>query len=145
MSQSNSQNYFINAGTPTTLKLGSGERAAAISSYKEAYSKLPKTKADWIDVLNIANGRWPISVIKAVEARAFTNFSAVYNRKADMKNSTDVNALKMMGYGVRSTRPRNLISEKQAIIKFKSIFGFNPTMARHWNIMRAINYSGVVK
>ncbi|MCX6792459.1 MAG: hypothetical protein NTY12_00350, partial [Candidatus Falkowbacteria bacterium] len=143
--QANPETYFINNGTDSTLKLGSGERAAAISSYKEAYGIAPKTAANWIDVLNIANGRWPITVIKTVEARAYTNFKLVYGRNADMKNSTDVNALKMMGYGVRSTAARNLSAEKNAAQTFIKTFGFSPSIARHWNVIRAIAYSGLIK
>ena len=145
ISQTNPENFFINTGTSTTSKLGSGERGAAISSYKEAYGIAPKSSANWVDVLNIANGRWPLTVNKAVEARAYTNFKLVYSRVADMKNSTDVNALKMMGYGVRSTKARDLSAERSAIVKFKATFGFGPSNARHWNIVRAIAYSGVIK
>ncbi|MFA5407076.1 MAG: hypothetical protein WC307_06990 [Candidatus Nanoarchaeia archaeon] len=143
--QANPESYFINSGTESTLKLGSGERAAAVSSFKEAYGKAPVTEAEWVDVLNMANGRWPITVIKTVEARAYINFKLVYGRNADMTNSTDVNALKMMGYGVRYNQARNLNTERTAIQKFKATFGFNPSTARHWNIMRAIAYSGLVK
>jgi hypothetical protein len=143
--QANPENYFINTGTDSTLGLGSGERGAAVSSFKEAYGRAPVTAADWIDVLNIANGRWPITVNKTIEARAYINFRLVYGRNADMTNSTDVNALKMMGYGVRGSFPRNLNAERAAIARFKTVFGFNPTTARHWNIMRAIAYSGVLK
>ena len=60
-----------------------------------------------------------------------------------MKNSTDVNALKMMGYGVRGSQIRNLSTERSAISRFIKIFGFAPSSARHWNIIRAIAYSGV--
>ncbi len=142
--QTDPSSYFKNTGTETTFVLGSGERQAATSSFIEAYGKNPTTLVDWIDILNIANGRWPITVNKTVEARAYLNFRAVYGRNADMKNSTDVNALKMMGYGVRSIKTRDLTVERIAIERFKTIFGFNPTTARHWNIMRAIAYSGVI-
>jgi len=145
INQVNPEIYFINNGTETTLKLGSGERAAAVSSFREAYGIAPKSEANWVDVLNIANGRWPLKVVKPVEARAYTNFRLVYRRKADMTNSTDVNALKMMGYGVRSTLKRDLKSEAAAIIRFRNTFGFNPSIPRHWNIVRAITYSGVVE
>jgi len=127
------------------MRHGSGERAAIVSSFKEAFGRDPISLSDWEDVLNIANGRWPIGIVKTVEARAYINFRAVYGRNADMTNSTDVNALKMMGYGVRGTAPRDLNIERTAIARFRSTFGFNPTTARHWNIMRAIAYSGVVK
>lgn len=144
-SQANSESYFVTIGTETTIKLGSGERAAAVSSFKEAYGAGPKTAAEWKDVLNIANGRWPITVNKSVEARAYINFRAAYGRNADMKNSTDVNALKMMGYGVRSTKARDLKAEASAIVKFRTTFGMAPTTARHWNIVRAFAYSGLTK
>ncbi len=143
--QQNPRSYFINTGTQSTLKLGSGERKAALDSFEQAFNKQPATLADWVDVLNIANGRWPLTIIRSVESRAYLNFKLVYGRNANMKNSGDVNALKMMGYGIRSTQARDLKKESQAIKRFISIFNFGPTIARHWNIIRAIAYSGINK
>ncbi len=136
---------FVTNGTETTLGLGAGERKAALASYREAYGHDPKTAADWTDVLLIANGKWPLTVNKATEARAYINFRAVYGRDANMKNSGDVNALKMMGYGVMYTGERNLGSERLAINLFTSVFGFSPTTTRHWNIVRAMAYSGLTR
>ncbi len=142
-SQSNPLEFYLNTGTESTFKLGKGERGASVSSFTEASGRNPASLADWNDVLNIANGRWPIGVVKTVEARAYTNFRLVYGRNADMKNSTDVNALKMMGYGVMYNGTRDLTIERFAISRFIRIFGFSPAIARHWNIIRAIAYSGV--
>jgi len=144
-SQTDPLNFYLNTGTESTLGLGAGERGASVSSFKEAFSRNPASSADWNDVLSIANGRWPIGVVKSVEARAYVNFRIVYGRSANMKNSTDVNALKMMGYGVMHKGPRDLTKERFAIARFIRTFGINPTIARHWNIIRAIAYSGVIR
>ncbi len=137
--------YFKDTGTPSTIKIGSGERNGVLFSFREAYGHDTKTVADWVDALSIANGRWPLTVNKTVEARAYVNFRAVYGRDANMKNSTDVNALKMMGYGVLPAKPRNLAMERSAIARFTAAFGFGPSIARHWNVVRAIAYSGVTE
>ncbi len=144
-SQTKPLEFYLNTGTESTLRLGAGERGASVSSFEEAFARKPASLADWNDVLNIANGRWPIGVVKTVEARAYTNFRLVYGRNADMKNSTDVNALKMMGYGVMYNGARDLNIERRAIGRFIETFGFGPRIARHWNIIRAIAYSGVIK
>ncbi len=136
--------YFKDTGTPSTIKIGSGERNGVLFSFREAYGHDTKTVADWVDALSIANGRWPLTVNKTVEARAYVNFRAVYGRDANMKNSTDVNALKMMGYGVLPAKPRNLAMERSAIARFTAAFGFGPSIARHWNVVRAIAYSGLI-
>ncbi len=141
----NAIDYFIVSGTDTTLKLGAGERSAALSSFKDVFGKNPVSASDWEDVLNIANGRWPLGINKSAEARGYLNFRAAYGRSADMKNNTDVNALKMIIYGVRSAKSRDLAVEAAAIAKFKSIYKTNPKAPGQWNIVRAIAYSGVKK
>jgi len=40
---------------------------------------------------------------------------------------------------------RNLNSEKTAIKTFKAIYGYNPSTASAWDIVRAIAYSGATR
>jgi len=46
-----------------------------------------------------------------------------------------------MAYGLRPAG-RNLDSEKAAIKYFKAIYGYTPSAATAWDVVRAIAYSG---
>jgi len=132
---------FLAYGTKTTLKLGAGERAGVLNSYKAAFGQLPKTEENWRDAIKIANGRWPSQVSAAAEKLANVNFKIVYKRNANMANANDNAAVTTMAYGLRPL-PRNLDSEKTAIKSFKGIFGYYPVKATAWDVVRAIAYSG---
>jgi hypothetical protein len=135
---------FLTYGTKTTLKLGAGERAGVLNSYKAAYGQLPKTEEDWRDAIKIGNGRWPSRLSSEAESRAKNNFQIVYKRDANMANPNDNAAVTTMAYGLRPL-PRNLDSEKAAITIFKKIFGSNPVTAIAWDTARAIAYSGATR
>jgi hypothetical protein len=132
---------FIVYGTETTQKLGAGERAGVINSYKSAFGKLPTTQSDWEDVIKIANGRWPSERSEGAENKAKAEFKKVYLRDANMDNANDNAAVTIMAYGLRPDN-RNLDSEKAAIKIFKAIYKYNPTSAINWDTVRAIAYSG---
>ncbi len=143
MKQANPVRFFVEAGSESSHRHGKGERASIITSFVEAFGREPQSIADWEDVLRISRGRWPLTVSRLMEARAYLNFRAVFGRFASMRNSTDVNALKMMAYGVRQTAERDLSVENIAIARFRDIFKFMPFANRHWSIVRAIAYSGL--
>ncbi|HTX87060.1 MAG TPA: hypothetical protein VMC41_03265 [Candidatus Nanoarchaeia archaeon] len=134
-------NDFITYGTPSTLKLGAGERAGVVNSYFQAFKKMPATQADWSDVLKIANGRWPGVTSAAAEAQAKIEFKKVYGRAPSMSVSRDSNAVTIIAYGLLPSG-RNLASEKAAIKTFEYYYGFAPSSALAWNVVRAIAYSG---
>ena len=135
---------FVVYGTETTKILGAGERAGVINSYKSAFGKLPTTESEWQDVIKIANGRWPNEKSKTAEINAKVEFKKVYKREADMNNPNDNAAVTIISYGLRSD-VRNLDSEKAGILTFKHIYGYNPSSATDWDIVRAIAYSGAVR
>ena len=138
----NALTNFIAYGTPTTLKLGAGERAGVVNSYKTAFGKLPATVNEWSDVIKIANGRWPSARSADAEKRVVSTFAKIYWRLPDRaKNTHDDAAITVMAYGLRPDA-RNLDSEKAAIKSFKAIFGYAPTTAANWDAVRAIAYSG---
>lgn len=137
----NTLNYFIWYGTPATKKLGAGERAGVISSYFQAYNKLPQTSAEWSDVVKIALGRWPGELSASAENQAKIEFKKVYNRDAVMSNNKDANAITIIAYGLRPTN-RNTNSEKAAIKSFRYVYAHDPVNPLAWNIVRAIAYSG---
>lgn len=132
---------FIAYGTANTKKLGEGERAGVLDSYKAAYGKLPTTKSDWTDVLKIANGRFPGQISAAAEAKAKIEFKKIYLRDPNLNNQNDKAAINVMAYGLRPDK-RNTNSEKAAILSFKAIFKKNPVSASDWDKVRAIAYSG---
>jgi hypothetical protein len=135
---------FIAYGTDTTKILGSGERAGVLGSYKKAFGKLPKTEAEWSDLVKIANGRWPGEASSAALKSAKAEFKKVYDRDANMNNANDNAAVSIIAYGLRPTA-RNTNSEKAAIKTFKAIYGHNPSSSLAWDIVRAIAYSGAKK
>jgi hypothetical protein len=132
---------FINQGTPTTIAIGAGERGGVISSFVSAFGYLPKTEADWQDVIKIANGRWPKGENTGVLRLAKVSFKTIYQRNANLKNANDNAAITVMAYGLRPAQ-RNLNSEKAAIKSYRAIFKRDPLTARAWDAVRAIAYSG---
>src|SRR6056297_1026962 len=133
-------NNFITYGVDeNTKKLGEGERAAVMHSFKAAFNKLPQDQEDLTDVIKIANGRWPTRVNQEAENRAIEKFKTIYNRHPDFDNPKDDAAIKIMAYGLRQrAENRNLESEKAGIKIFKSIFDKTPETTRDWNVMQAI-------
>lgn len=140
----NALNTFITYGADdNTKKLGAGERAAVIHSFKSAFKKLPETEDELADVIKIANGRWPSQISEESEKRAKEQFQKIYKKIADPDNLYDNAAITIMTYGLRQKAGnRNLNSERQGIQIFKHIYDYHPTSAEDWNIMQAITYSG---
>jgi hypothetical protein len=136
---------FIHYGTQTTYRLGAGERAGVVNSYRSVFGRLPKTSAEWQDVIKIANGRWPYENNTDKETEAESNkFQKVYLRSADMNNPNDNAAVTIMTYGLRPV-DRNMDSERNGINIFRDIYGYDPTSAEDWDIVRAIAYSGAIR
>ncbi|MFA6171076.1 MAG: CARDB domain-containing protein [Patescibacteria group bacterium] len=140
-------NNFITYGVDAnTQKLGEGERAAVIYSYKAAFDKLPETEAELTEAIKIANGRFPSVTSDAAEKKAKDQFVKIYKRVADMNDAKDAAAVKVMAYGLRQkAENRNLNSEKAGIKIFKNIFGKAPSTTENWNAMQAITYSGATQ
>lgn len=137
-------NAFVTYGVDeNTQKLGEGERAAVIHSYKQAFGKLPGNNEEMADAIKIANGRWPSQTSSEAEESAKTDFRRVYLREPDMSDPEDNAAVTIMAYGLRQrAENRNLESERQGIEIFESVFGYHPSTTRDWNVMQAITYSG---
>ena len=140
-------NDFITYGVDAnTVKLGEGERAAVISSYKAAFDKLPETEAELTDAIKIANGRFPSITSDEAEKAAKEQFIKIYKRIPDLNNANDNAAIKVMAYGLRQkAENRNLNSEKVGIKIFKDIYGYTPKTTEDWNTMQAITYSGAAR
>jgi len=132
---------FVAYGSNTTLGLGQGERAGVINSFKSTYGNLPKSEAEWSDAIKIANGRWPSVRNAEAEANAAAAFEKIYLRAPDRKNPNDDAAVMVIAYGLRPAQ-RNFNSEKAAINAFKFVYGYYPSSATAWDIVRAIAYSG---
>ena len=140
----NAINNFVTYGADeNTQKLGAGERAAVINSYKEAYGELPGDNSELADVIKIANGRWPSKISEEALTAAKANFVKIYNREPDMNNANDSAAVTIMAYGLRQkAENRNLRSEQKGMEIFNDIFGHIPQDTEEWNVMQAITYSG---
>lgn len=135
---------FIAYGSPDTAKLGAGERAGVINSFRSAFGKIPETENDWSDIIKIANGRWPSQISNEAEKKAEDIFEKIYLKLPDRENSNDDAAVTVIAYGLRPAN-RNTDSEAAAIRIFKAIFAYEPSSATDWDIVRAISYSGAVR
>ncbi len=137
-------NNFITYGVDdNTKRLGAGERAAVMYSFKKAFNKLPESEDEMADAIKIANGRWPSMKNEEAEKEAKKNFKKIYKKVADMNNPNDNAAVVVMSYGLRQkAENRSLESEKKGIKIFKDIYGYNPSTTEDWNVMQAITYSG---
>jgi hypothetical protein len=142
--QANSLNYFVTYGTPSTLKIGTAERANILASYLWTYKKLPNKETEWSDLFNIVFNRLPLLRSQSAETQAKEEFKKVYSRNANLNNSADKAAVMIMAYGLRSTS-RNLTAENKALKLFKTTYSHAPVSPLAWNIVRAIAYSGVTK
>lgn len=140
-------NNFITYGVDdNTKKLGAGERAAVMHSYKSAFGKLPEDEDGFSDAIKIANGRWPSATNKQAEIKAKEKFKTIYRREASMDNPNDNASVTVMAYGLRQkAENRNLESEKKGIEIFKGIFNKLPETTDEWNSMQAITYSGATR
>ncbi len=140
------KNFIAYGVDDNTKKLGEGERAAVMYSFKEAYNKLPETQDEIEEAIKIANGRFPSIVSEEAEASAKEQFKKIYLREPDMDNAHDLAAIKVMAYGLRQkAENRNLNSEAAALKTFKNVFKKLPQTTEEWNALQAITYSGATR
>ncbi len=140
-------NHFITYGVDTnSMKLGEGERAAVVYSFKEAFGKLPESEVDFEDVIKIANGRWPEKKSDQALASARAEFAKIYQRADNANNPNDQAAVTIMAYGLRQkAENRNLLSEQNGLKIFAELYDKNPQTTTDWNILQAITYSGATR
>ena len=143
-SQKNVLANFVQNGSPTTIRLGSGERAGVAESFANAFGRLPSSMSNYQEVVKIANGRWTKGQSIGNENKAKESFKQIYKRSTNLANTKDINALKVMAYGLRPVN-RNMDSERAAIRTFKDVYKHNPISTSDWDIMRAISYSGATR
>ncbi|MDD5032216.1 MAG: prenyltransferase/squalene oxidase repeat-containing protein [Patescibacteria group bacterium] len=135
---------FIVYGTKNVQKLGAGERAGVLNSYKSTFNKLPTTPAEWEEAIKVSNGILPGETNSEAEDKAKIEFKKVYQREVNKDNFGDKTAIDMMAYGLRPGK-RDLDSERNGLKVFTEVYNYRPTSARDWDIVRAIAYSGAIK
>lgn len=130
-----------------TEKLGEGERAAVLKSYKEAFDKIPENEEEMSEVVKIANGHFPSKTSKKAETKAKQEFVKIYKRVPEISvNEKDKAAINILAYGLRQkAQNRNLNSERQGISIFTSIYEKSPENTSEWNALQTITYSGAIR
>jgi len=127
--------------------------AAAIKTFRAMFGYAPSKVTAWNVVRAIAyggvqkltaNDKVPAEASKTALNRAEVNFKYVYKRNANLKDATDLQWIEMMAYGVMPAA-RDLKAEADAIKTFCTKFGYLPSNATAWNVVRAIAYGGVQK
>lgn len=135
---------FVTYGTANTKRLGEGERAGVLDSFKTAFGRLPSSEEEWQDVLKIAAGRFPGRLSSLAESRAKDDFKKIYGREARLSGENDKAAINVMAYGLRPNN-RNVNAEKAALKSFRAVYKKEPSLASDWDKIRAIAYSGAKK
>ncbi len=133
---------FVNYGTKSNLRLGQGERAGVLDSYKAIYGRMPVDECDWQNAIKIGNTTLPKDLNTEREKAMEVTFSKIYGMSVDKANANHDVALKVMAYGIRP-QIRDLDAERTAIGVFERIFGKKPATATEWDANRAIAYSGI--
>jgi hypothetical protein len=135
---------FTSYGTKTIIRLGAGERAGVVDSFRAVFNRVPKTECDWQMALRIANTKLPGTLNSEREAQMKDVFKKIWKRAPNMSDEKDNIAMMMMTYGLRP-QVRSLALERVAIQDYRRIFGKTPFGATAWDTMRAIAYSGLPK
>ena len=130
---------FIVYGTKSTTKLGTGERAGVLHSYKEAFNKMPESEVEWDDVINIATNKFPNIRNTEAEKSVYSIFEEVYNRSVNMSDKDDYTSVMVITYGLRPI-DRSVENEKQGIKTFIEVYDRLPISTLDWNILRDIVY-----
>ncbi len=133
---------FVNYGTASNLRLGQGERAGVVNSFRAVYSRVPLDECDWQNAIKIGNTTLPLNLNTDREKAVEDTFKTIYGRSADRGQSKDDIAIKIMTYGIRP-QIRDLSAEDAAIGVFERIYGKKPETASEWDANRALAYSGL--
>jgi hypothetical protein len=135
-------NTFTTYGTHLSLRLGAGERAGVVDSFRAIFGRIPLSACDWQMALRIANSQLPGIRNISRERSMEIVFQKIWKRDPDRTNTQDDLAIMMMSYGLRP-QIRDLSAERLAIKVYQKVFGKSPHGATAWDTMRAIAYSGV--
>lgn len=140
-------NAFVAYGVDeNSKKLGAGERAAVLYSFKSAFRGVPSSEKDVEDMIKIVNGRFPAQRSPVAEKRAKKAFVEIFKRAPNINEAQDQAAIMVMAYGLRQTaQNRKIVSEEQGIKTFRALFNRVPQTTEDWNTMQAITYSGAVR
>lgn len=131
---------FINYGTESTKKLGEGERAGLLNSFKRIFQKMPTNQDDWLDLVGIGNNMVPSRINLVATQEAQEVLEKIYGRKMNIENIKERNIVNMVAYGLRPDK-RDFEKEKKAIIVFQKAYIRNPFSAADWDLVRGIAYS----
>ena len=134
---------FVTYGTPSTQRLGAGERAGAVASFRAAYGRLPADICDWQDVVRLADTKQPTRS-QSRDLAAASTYMAVYGHDLRLGNITEAIAHSLIGYGIRPQK-RDLDAENKALGAFSRTFGKLPANTDEWDTNRALAYSGLAQ
>lgn len=134
-------NFVTYGASQETIKLGSGERRAVIRDYFESVGR---SEVVWEDIQRMTTGQKVVqrnlTNEQAQVNRVLINFRRITGKQTpNFKNPSEDLAWNTMMYRIRF--PRNLVLEKQGIIKFESLFDRSPSTPMEWSIVRALGYA----
>jgi hypothetical protein len=131
-------NNFIIYGTASSDKLTWNERFYLLQSYSVAFGKLPLSKADWKDLLLLANGQKPLKINVKLEQKMKSLFQSIFKKSPSTKD--DYRVVDIMSYGLigKTDNNQKLIKQAQAI--FEKNQKRKVKNQSDWNVIKAIAY-----
>lgn len=130
---------FTTYGTQRTYRLGAGERAGVVNSFRAVYGRVPLSDCDWQNAVRIASYRLPHDLSATRESSSESLFRKIYDRAPQRMDSTENSSILMMAYGLRPLN-RDLEAERKMIPLYRHIFGKIPQTATEWDALRAMAY-----
>lgn len=132
---------FVTYGASTaTVKLGAGERRAVVRDYFETVGR---ADINWDDVQKMTTGQKPVHRNLVIEqsqvGKVLANFKLMVGHTPNFKDASEDIAWNTMMYRIRF--PRNLVTEQQGIVEFKTIFKRVPSTPLEWSAVRALGYA----
>ena len=136
--------YFIAYGTDASVKMSANDRKGVIGDYNAIYGRIPTSDKDWSDVNLVLTGKKPTQRALKAEQAGLKDFVKVYKRLPNFKLVGDELTLYYMSYNIRPLG-RDLVKEKAAITKFRSVYKIVPKTSHQWSIVRGYAYGNAGK
>jgi hypothetical protein len=133
-------NFITYGVSRATEKLGAGERNALVRDYFET---IGRGEFVWDDIQKITTGQKPVKrnlpKEQANADRALKSFILMTGHAPNFKVPAEDLAWNTLMYRIRF--PRDLVKEREGILKYKKLYKKDPKTPFDWSVVRALGYA----